>query len=91
MTGFVVMLETEEVPQFVSQHGEQTRSVRSCAAGLEFGIVVQSGIDEPAEAGGILVDPNDVSRCQSQQVLRQIGDEELLMPFAIPSPHGMIR
>ena len=77
VTGFGVMLEAEEVPQFVSQHGEQIHSACRRAAGLEFGIVIRSGIDESADTGGVLVDPDDVSRCESQQVARQIGDEEL--------------
>ena len=66
MTGFGVMLEAEQVPQFVSQHGEQIHSVRRCAAWLEFGIVIRSGIDESAKAGGVSVDPDDMA----------FGDEE---------------
>ena len=66
MTGFGVMLEAEQVPQFVSQHREQIYSACRRAAGLEFGIVIRSGIDEPAEAGGVSVDPDDMA----------FGDEE---------------
>ena len=52
VTGFGVMLEAEQVPQFVSQNGEQIHSASRCTVGLEFGIVIRSYIGEPAEAGG---------------------------------------
>ena len=77
VTGFGVMLKAEQVPQFESQHGEQIHSACCRAAWLEFGIIIRGRIDEPAEAGRVSVDPDYVPGGESQQVVRQIGDDEL--------------
>ena len=67
--------------QFVSQHRQQIHSPGRGAARSAFFIGIGSGIDEPTEAGGILIDPDDMPGRETQQVVRQIGDDELDISF----------
>ena len=71
------MLEAEHMTQLVSQHRQQIHSPSRCPAPPEFFIGFGSEIDEPAEAGSISINPDDMPGCDSEQVVRQIGDDEL--------------
>ncbi len=70
------MLEAEQVAQLVSQYLQQIHSPGRSAAWPEFFIGGGSAIDGPAEAGGVLIDPDDVTGSEIQQVVRLIGDDE---------------
>ena len=62
------MLQAEHMTQLVSQHRQQIHSPGCCATRSEFFIGIGSGMDKPAEAGGVMVDPDAVPGYESLQI-----------------------